>query len=386
MLTISGLWDAPELSGAFLLSTTSDLGGNIMQDHIVASYAPDEAFSRHSEGAFLRLKDNRILFVYSRFTGTSDDDAPSNLVSVYSADEGETWTEPVVTIDAAMYNTKNVMSVSLLRMENGDVGLFYIVKQTPGVNRIMLARSRDEGQTYYRHVECSQPDRAGYYVLNNDRVIHLHTGRLLVPLTFHRGSYAAGGREGYLDGRSIGCFLYSDDDGETWREGTDTIYPPFTGSRTGLQEGGVIEKKNGVVWAYYRTDRMYQYESFSLDGGMHWTVPQASRFTSPASPLKIARHPETGDLYAVWNPIPNYNGRAISRAGWGRTPIVWAASHDDGLTWSDYHVIEDAEDHGYCYPAVFFTDDHAMLVGYCSGGPDDNMCCLAKLSIKKIAL
>lgn len=352
-----------------------------MNNRIVASWGPDSHTSRHSEGDFLRMNDGRLLFVYSRFTESYDDGAPSDLVASWSSDEGETWSDPIVVLPASLYNTRNVMSVSLLRMKNGDVGLFYIVKQTLCINRLMLSLSNDEGRTYYRHIECSLPDRAGYYVLNNDRVERLSSGRLIMPLAYHRGGYGDG--HAYFDGRSFTCFLLSDDDGETWREAAETVFPTFTHSTSGLQEPGVIEKKNGSLWAYSRTDMMYQYEYFSIDGGEHWTLPQPSRFTSPCSPMKLDRHPETGDLYAIWNPIPNYNGRTTSRAGWGRTPFVWAVSHDDGATWSEQHIIEGHEEHGYCYPAVFFTNDGCMLVAYCSGGPADGIC-LARLSIQKI--
>jgi len=206
--------------------------------------------------------------------------------------------------------------------------------------------------------------------MNNDRVEKLASGRIIMPLAFHR------------DGRAVDVFLYSDDDGETWAEAPGAVYPNFPHSSSGLQEPGIIEKKNGVLWGYARTDHMYQYEYFSMDGGMHWTEAQPSRFTSPNSPMKIKRHP-SGDLYAIWNPVPMYNGRVRTPAGWGRTPFVWAVSKDDGATWSDYTVIEGKEENGYCYPAIFFTDDNAMLVGYCAGGPEDGIC-LARLTIKKV--
>jgi len=353
-----------------------------MENRIVASWGPNGTYSRHSEGDFLRLKDGRILFVYSRFTESYDDGAPSDLVACWSGDEGETWTEPVTVISASLFNTENVMSVSLMRMQNGDIGLFYIVKQTKSINRLILSRSGDEGRTFGTHIECSLPDRAGYYVLNNDRVERLSSGRLIMPLAYHRGGH---GENAYFDGRSYDCFLLSDDDGATWHEAADAVFPPFTHTGSGLQEPGVIEKKNGVLWGYSRTDQMVQYEYFSMDGGEHWTAAQPSGFTSPCSPMKIDRHPETGDLYAVWNPIPVYNGRYTSRAGWGRTPLVWAVSKDDGVTWSNYSIIEGDEEHGYCYPAIFFTKDGCMLVAYCSGGPEDGIC-LARLSIQKIRI
>ena len=355
-----------------------------MRTGIVFSKGPDAEYTRHSEGSFLRLKDGGIYFVYSRFTGNYSDDAPSDLVAMRSYDEGETWSEPELVIAAELYQTKNVMSTSLLRMNNGDVGLFYIVKRTDGATAVMLSCSKDEGKSYYCHIECSLSDRRGYYVLNNDRVLRLSTGRILIPLAYHRGGYSSDSDYVYFDGRAVDYFLYSDDDGCSWYESRGSVFPAFPGSGTGLQEPGLIELKNGVIWGYSRTDMMYQYEYFSMDGGLHWTAAQPSRFTSPPSPMKLARR-ENGDLIAVWNPIPNYNGRVKSKAGWGRTPLVYAVSSDDGATWSDYTVIEGDEAHGYCYPAVFFTKDGGMLVAYCSGGPADGIC-LARLTISKIAL
>jgi len=355
-------------------------------NHIVFSKGPDKTYTRHSEGAFLRLNNGEILFVYSRFTGTHEDDAPSDLVAMRSKDEGETWSEAEVMIPASRHQSRNVMSVSLMRMQNGDVGIFYIAKVGSRNNHIFLARSADEGKTIYRHVQCTLSDREGYYELNNDRVERLQSGRLVMPMAFYRGGYDTFAGRCYLDGRSFVLFLYSDDDGETWQESTDTVGWPFTNTSVGLQETGVIEKKNGVLWGYARTDKMYQYEFFSMDGGLHWTAAQPSRFTSPDSPMKIKRHPETGDLYAIWNPIPKYNGRYCSKAGWGRTPFVYAVSHDDGVTWSEYKIIEDHPEHGYCYPGVFFTKDNAMLVSYCSGGPEDDEFCLSRNTIQKIEL
>ena len=352
-----------------------------MQDHIVASFAPNKVHTRNSEGAFIRLNDGSIYFAFSRFSGSDNDAAPSDIVAIRSCDEGETWSEPETVIPASVYGATNTMSVSLLRMNNGDIGLFHGVRAgTIGYH--VLSLSSDEGKTFYRHITCSLKDRPGYYVMNNDRVERLSSGRIIMPMAFHRGGHSID-RTAYFDGRAFNVFLYSDDDGETWAEAPGAVYPNFTRSTTGLQEPGIIEKKNGVLWGYARTDMMYQYEYFSMDGGMHWTEAQPSRFTSPRSPMKIKRHPETGDLYAVWNPIPPYNGRPYDKAGWGRTPLVWAVSKDDGVTWSDYTVIEDKDDHGYCYPAMFFTNDGAMLCAYCAGGPEDGIC-LARLTMKKL--
>lgn len=349
------------------------------------SIGPDSRYSRHSEGDFLRLKDGAILFAYTRFFQEFTDEAPSALVAIRSEDEGETWSEPWEIISADLYRTRNVMSVSLLRMRDGAVGLFYIVKQKPWYTRIMLSLSYDEGRTFHEHRECTLRDRRGWYVLNNSRVERLHTGRLILPLAYHRAGVDEETGKAYIDSCACACMLYSDDDGLTWQESPQVIHPPFTDTQCGLQEPGVIQRQNGDLWAYFRTDKGCQYEAFSFDGGLHWTLPQPSRFSSPVSPMKIARAPETGMLVALWNPVPMYAGRSIRCEGiWmgGRTPFVCAMSRDDGLTWSEPETIGADPRRGYCYPAVFFTRDNAMLVAVCAGNVEDR-CCLARLDITK---
>ena len=64
---------------------------------------------------------------------------------------------------------------------------------------------------------------------------------------------------------------------------------------------------------------------------------------------------------------------------------VYAQSTDDGKTWSEPVVIEGEEDCGYCYPSLFFTNDGAILVGYCSGTQKEGDC-LANSTIRKIQL
>ena len=350
-----------------------------MESRIVAMFAPDGRYTRHSEGAFLRRRDGSILFAYSRFTGRWNDDAPSHIAGCVSWDEGETWSEPKTLIEAETFGAENVMSVSLTRMADGELGLFFIVKQTDTVNRILLARSKDEGETFYRFVDCTASTAAGYYVLNNDRVERLSSGRLVMPLAFHRGGHSSK-REMVFDGRSFDVFLLSDDDGETWRESREAVFPPFTHTGTGLQEPGLIELKGGALYGYARTDQGCQYEFCSPDGGDRWSAAQPSRFTSPASPMKIARMPD-GGLCAMWNPVPAYPGRYISPAGWGRTPLALAVSRDEGSSWSQPETLENDPEHGYCYPALFFGDGY-MLAAYCSGGPEDQAC-LARLTIRK---
>src|SRR5688572_6325296 len=85
----------------------------VVQSPPVFRITPGPDNPRNSEGDFVTLKDGKILFVYSRYTGTSGaDNATAYLAGRISVDGGSTWSlkdETVVENEGAM----NVMSVSL---------------------------------------------------------------------------------------------------------------------------------------------------------------------------------------------------------------------------------------------------------------------------------
>lgn len=349
---------------------------------VVLELAPDAQYTRHSEGDFCRLPDGSILFAYSRFTQSGFDDAPSDIVGRVSRDEGETWSDPVTLIAAARHGVANVMSLSLMNMQNGDIGMFYLIKKSPTENLVMLARSTD-GLNFGEAMECQNPARKGLYILNNQRAERLSDGRILLPVALH---YASMGPKGRLFNTYGECrCLCSDDDGRTWRELPGSVHASFARSGSGLQEPGVAELRSGALWMYARTDMMYQYECFSLDRGESWTQPQPSVFTSPQSPMKIARSPYTGVMYSIWNPTPNYNGREQVPGMGGRTPLVMASSTDDGSTWSAPRTLEDDRRAGFCYPAMFFLPDGQALAAYCAGTTEDGSC-LCRLRMRKFRL
>jgi sialidase-1 len=351
--------------------------GNIGK--IVLELKPSIGNPRNSEGAFYTINGGHILFIYSKFCGDTDaDDGNSCIACRESFDLGETWSEDKVLFRSEDHKAKNIMSVSLLPMTNGNIGLFYNVKLGWHDTRLHLRCSSDQGITWSNAVPCMPV--AGYYVTNNDRVIRISTGRILIPSNLHR----SGNSWDTLDLRGIASIFYSDDDGGTWHESKGCSFISAPRSESGLQESGIIELNSGVIYQWMRTDQGSQYESFSLDCGDTWTIPAPSRFTSPLSPLSMKRVPESGKLLAVWNPIPNYNGCKIGKAGWGRTPLVLATSINHGKSWSDSVVIEDDPEHGYCYTAIHFAGDFVLLA-YCAGGIEDHTC-LSRSVIRRIKL
>jgi hypothetical protein len=247
----------------------------------------------------------------------------------------------------------NVMSVSLLRLANGDIGLFYLRKNAPDDCRLYLRRSSDEAKSFGEPTLCIP--EAGYYVVNNDRVIQLTSGRLVAPTSFRQ----AAGRPAAHPGIAI-CYL-SDDDGRTWRKSNTELLPPEH-SRSGLQEPAVVELKDGKLMMFCRTDQGSQYRSYSSDGGQTWSPAEPSGLKSPLSPASIKRIPNTGDLLLVWNDHSQIDDSLKGK----RTPLSVAVSRDEGKTWGASRTLDDDPDGWYCYTAITFVDDRVVL-GHCAG-------------------
>jgi hypothetical protein len=139
----------------------------------------------------------------------------------------------------------------------------------------------------------------------------------------------------------------------------------------------VIERSDGTLWCWIRTETGFQYGTVSCDEGRTWCKPVPMEdFRSPLSPMAVKRNPVNGNLVAIWNdhadrwdvPPPTY-----TRPGWGDTPtagrhpLVLAESSDDGSSWHSARRLEKDPRCGFCYVAMHFTDD-ALLLGYCCGG------------------
>lgn len=335
---------------------------------------------RNGEGTFARLKDGRILHVYTEYYGDSwIDEATAHLAAVVSSDEGETWSEPFVLLEKDE-TARNYMSPSLLRLPSGDLGLCFLRKEisdegetAASDERILcmpvFSVSKDEGETWSDPVYCI--DRKGYYCGINDGILLQKCGRILMPVSI----YPAG----------VLLILASEDCGQSWYTLGDAIRSPFPAYKTGLEEPGIYEHENGDLWLYARTIYGHQYETHSTDGGKSWSpvVPNLY-FTSPNAPMRVKR---VRDLtVAVFNPsgASPMRGDYSARGSIRRTPLVCAVSDDDGRSFgnsADFtdgkpmlrfrkraYLLESSPDDTYCYPSILETKDGFLVAYYHSGG------------------
>jgi predicted neuraminidase len=297
---------------------------------------------RNSEGDFITLKDGRILFIYSHYTGASaDDHAHAFLAGRYSSDNGKTWTSEDVKI-VEQEGIMNVMSVSLLRLQNGEIALFYLRKNSDSDCIPMIRISKDETLTWSDPVKCIT-DRDGYFVLNNSRVVQLKDGRLMMPVSLHKSP-------GDSIFASIGRIwnYYSDDDGNSWKASREVANPEYIVT----QEPGLVELSNGDIMMYLRTMSGVQYFSYSKDRGESWSPVEPGNIKSPCSPASITRIPSSGKLLLVWND----NGTDQKR-----TPFNTACSEDEGKSWINRQVIEDNPNGSFCYPAIHYAGKEILI-------------------------
>lgn len=323
---------------------------------------------RNSEGAFLTLNDGRILYAYTHYTGESGSDwGNAYIASRVSSDEGMTWSKED-KVEINQEGTNNVMSVSLLRLQDGSIALFNLKVDDIFFCTPWMRISKDEGKSWSRPWKCIT-DREGYFGVNNDRIVQLESGRILMPVVEHN---VKNRQWDSIANRGIIWNFYSDDNGKTWKSGPNVAYPRDAKPGTIMQEPGIVVLKNNDVLMYNRTLSGTQFLSYSKDNGVTFSEAVPGNIPSPCSPALIKRIPGTGDLMLVWN------NNAVNQK---RTPLSVAISKDEGKTWEKTKIIEDGPDNAYSYPAIHFAGDN-VLVAYCANGLSSNY--ITRLSLEWI--
>lgn len=200
--------------------------------------------------------------------------------------------------------------------------------------------------------------------------IQLKNGRILFPFSSlidatwsHRGE----GVDAYTyRGRGICTLLYSDDDGDTWRQSPARlrVATPDLSTDEGAIEPVITELSDGSVWMLIRTQWGRFYESRSRDG-INWSAPAPSRILSADAPAGLVRLHD-GRIVLLWNDCLRhaygYGGRAV---------LHGAISSDDARTWRGFReVVRDSRrseppppsgDHGTGY-AIPREANHGLVI------------------------
>ena len=313
------------------------------------------AHPRHDHQLIFPLEAGVLLLIWSEYyvrdpafiersprdrEGQAGDSAPCRLSGRISSDAGRMWSE-TFTVQENLWG-RNVKHPNLIRCVNGDLVLTFTAWISETERDLFMKRSPDEGSTWSEPCRIGPP---GFYCTNNDHILRLSDGRVVLP--------AHGGPGFVLGGGPLHSFcLISDDDCRTWRLSKDAMTAPGRGAH----EPSIVELRDGRLLCFLRTTQRCIYQSVSDDGGEHWSVPEPTDLAAPDSPPLLSRLP-TGELLLLWNNV-------ASDTNWPRTPLTAAVSEDEGDTWRIAGDIDDRTDHDAAYASVLFHEDEALIACY----------------------
>jgi hypothetical protein len=156
--------------------------------------------------------------------------------------------------------------------------------------------------------------------------------------------------------------LYSDDDGDTWRETpiksapSHTAVWPHRGVRwqNGSSEPTITELADGTLYMITRTSQDYDYQYYSYDGGETWTDPEPSCFHSTIIMPTLYRLSD-GRILFLWcntQPLPELRHEnqwpplnKVELIGGSEDVFTnrdanhAAISEDDGKTWIGFREL-----------------------------------------------
>ena len=311
-------------------------------------FEASKEFPRLSEGSIVERQDGSLLYATTQFLGSASDFGRAQIVAKTSNDQGRHWSE--MRVLQKNVGNQNVMSVTFRILNessrnNRSLAMFYLVKDSPAALHVWMRTSNDQGRSFGAPRRVTDGD--GYFVMNNDRICKLHSGRLIAPV-----SWTSDVKK--VNHFRVRCY-YSDDDGKRWQHSGDLDY-----EKRGAMEPEVVELANGDLLMIVRTQLGHIAASTSVDQGLHWTPLKSWGIVSPESPSTLRVIPSTGDLLLVWN------NQWKSGAGHGglRTPLVASISQDQGESWLPPIMLEDSSKHTFAYTSLVFSKGRAMMSYY----------------------
>ncbi len=318
--------------------------------------AATETYPRNMGADLIELRDGRLLLGFSQWIGGVHDHDNSHVVGMISADRGKTWDAPFPIV-APREGIESARMPNFFR--RGDGVLAVVMRCRAGLSEAWAAQllCPDEGQLEQGEIAWTVPVRItppppGRHIALNNRMLRLHSGRLVLPLSSPWPWDRPDTR-----GKNVRSWcLLSDDDGSTWQRSQSML----TGPQRGLMEPYVVELNDRRLLMLARTQMDYQYRSISADGGLTWSEAEpVPELVSPESPAAVGHDPATGWLVVVWNHRRNDGQHASNR-----TPLTVGFSQDEGASWFGFVDLETAADRAFSYPGLHFVDGRVLVTYY----------------------
>jgi len=318
--------------------------------------------------------------LYSAFRGPRDHSA-ADIARLISTDGGNTWSFPSVVFRAPA-GVLNFSSVSLLRLRDGRIGCVFCVKHSLSELEPVWTVSADEGETWSEPVPLM--GEKGYFLVNNDRLIQMGDGTLVVPYALHQNFHGQEQYAHFNPGLNAVCgLIFSVDGGVRWMRSLCQIThteeyhcrPLFVDEallsagvrfqlqhRLGVfQEPGVQELSDGRLMLSMRSSHGI-YRAFSDGVNSPWEgCGRMEGLHVCLGPQTIKRLPDSKELLMLYNDrgtIPVGDPRFTLR-----TPLSLARSIDDARSWRPCGSLTD-DSRNYCYFSLLFFQNRFVISCY----------------------
>ena len=230
-----------------------------------------------------------------------------------STDEGKTWSEPTLITEYPDFHPK---FHSMIQLKSGRLLL-------TGCWSGLYSWDYQDGTMVSVHPELQYLDVSSYGLWRGQKIQiegHGHAPEMGISIVFR-----------------------SDDLGQTWKKHPGGLmgWFDFEGrpngdcGQTACFEPTIAETKDGNVLFLARSTVGRLVQSYSTDGGEHWSAVVPSDLPSSESPALMVTLPKTGDLLIIWNQI----SREEIRRGYRRGRLSSAISTDGGHSWEKFKTL-----------------------------------------------
>ena len=281
-----------------------------------------------------------------------------------SQDGGLTWSDSHVPRHGEDPLPGNVEG--LVKLDGDVLGMTRSVRGTDHAdryNRLLFYTSADQGHTWSAPVVINTGPSAGAY---QDTLMRTSSGRIIQPahMSLGKGTYHQEGAPfvgGLVNGHYVSTdahfydphficsnVYYSDDMGQSWQcnhDGEILIVLGYGGHFEGCPEPSVCEVTPGKLLMLMRTRLGRLYQAWSYDDGETWSRPQPTQLASTQAPAQVRTLPN-GHLLCIFN----QQSADEIRKGFIRTRLSSTISRNGGGVWEFFQNIESIHEQTHVEP------------------------------------
>lgn len=234
---------------------------------------------------------------------------------VYDSSE-DTWGDDFIIVDHGSGYSYGAIEGGLIVLSTGKVLLHYLKWTSTTDSKIRQIESSDYGATWSGDAEISTG--FDYNCTANNGII-MSDGKLIFPFSYNNSSYPTWNMRSAI--------MYSTNSGSSWTIGGTAGHVSGAGTY-GEDEPTVIERSDGSLLMYCRTNEGHIWYSTSTDDGVTWANVATTGIVSPSN----AQSGSTCELYRV-SMSPDIVYLTWNWNASNRYPLNAAVSYDGGVTW-----------------------------------------------------